>query len=580
MKRQFKTKYFNGIWCRFSGILVIAGLAFLMLNGCAPKSSMPPEKTTVSDTASTDGPVIQSAEDLVVDVPAKTLLDMLLEEADLLIEQGKNRQALMILNQAVLHADKARIREVLNKTEQVLIKTGAPDIKIFLERENTAIPRPMLMYWLGIEYCLENDYTRAESTLSDFSRQYPGHQYHEDALDLLSLIKKETFRAQSIGCILPLSGKYKVFGQRALNGFEMALHDMSEKYGRELKLLIEDNRSDPDYSRDCVIELAQKYVAAIAGPMLYTEKAGRRAQKIGIPMVAMTQDDTFPSIGDYLFSNFLTPRMQTRTLVSYVTRQIGIDRLAILYPDEPYGKTHMNLFWDAAENAGARITGVQSYDPKKTDFATVIRKLSGEFYPLPDFLIPEPQILEPETMTEGFTQDFAAAADAENEAKDDSEIILDFDALFIPDSFNKLSQLLPQLSYSDVTDIFLLGTNLWHDERLVDETRGHHSNAVITEGFFSKSSKPLVQKFTSRFKRLYGHDPGYIEAVSYDTACILFETAMDDRVDSRETMKNMLRGKKMFEGVTGKTFFDTNGDVHKELFLLTIKNGKFVEINP
>jgi ABC-type branched-subunit amino acid transport system substrate-binding protein len=51
-------------------------------------------------------------------------------------------------------------------------------------------------------------------------------------------------------------------------------------------------------------------------------------------------------------------------------------------------------------------------------------------------------------------------------------------------------------------------------------------------------------------------------------------------VDSREALKNALKGKRMYEGVTGHTRFDEQGMVHRPLFLMTVKNGEFVEITP
>jgi ABC-type branched-subunit amino acid transport system substrate-binding protein len=50
-------------------------------------------------------------------------------------------------------------------------------------------------------------------------------------------------------------------------------------------------------------------------------------------------------------------------------------------------------------------------------------------------------------------------------------------------------------------------------------------------------------------------------------------------VDSREGLKDTLQGKQMFDGVTGQTIFDNTGSPHKELFLLTVKRGKFREIS-
>ena len=81
-----------------------------------------------------------------------------------------------------------------------------------------------------------------------------------------------------------------------------------------------------------------------------------------------------------------------------------------------------------------------------------------------------------------------------------------------------------------------------------------------------------------QFESLFNTKPKFIEAVSYDTASILFLTAMDETIDSRKTLKDALQGNRIFEGVTGNTIFDKDGTAHRELFLMTIKKGEFVEI--
>ena len=97
-------------------------------------------------------------------------------------------------------------------------------------------------------------------------------------------------------------------------------------------------------------------------------------------MIALTQKSEFPLGGDYLFSNFITPQMQVRTLGRYLFGNLGVKKIAFLYPDEKYGRTYMNLFWDMADEYGVQVVGVEAYDGNKTDFREPIQKLTGEYY--------------------------------------------------------------------------------------------------------------------------------------------------------------------------------------------------------
>jgi len=320
-----------------------------------------------------------------------------------------------------------------------------------------------------------------------------------------------------------------------------------------------------------VRKLHKENVAGIIGPLLSIDKAGIEAQKLKIPLIALTQKSDFPLKGDYLFANFITPRMQVQTLGAYLFQELGIKKVAILYPDEKYGKIYMELFWDIVDQYSGEIVGVESYDGRKTDFKEPIQKITGEFYTIPDFL--KPDTVEPEYM-EFSPLDIQEDPDEEEEEK----IEIDFQALFIPDSPSIVNMILPQLAYNDATDIYLVGTNLWHHKSILKDARGYNKNAVISDGFFNESQKPAVIEFTDRFQSLFDIKPKFLEAISYDTASMLLTFAMDESIDSRQALKDSLQGRRIFEGVTGKTVFDENGIAHRQLFLMTIKKGKFVEI--
>ncbi len=138
--------------------------------------------------------------------------------------------------------------------------------------------------------------------------------------------------------------------------------------------------------------------------------------------------------------------------------------------------------------------------------------------------------------------------------------------------------ILPQLAYNDAKNMYLVGTNLWHHKSLLKDAKGYNKNAVISDGFFNKSQNPVVIEFTDKFESMFDIKPKFLEAISYDTASMLLTFAMDEYIDSREQLKDSLQGRRIFEGVTGNTIFDENGIAHRQLFLITVKNGKFVEI--
>jgi branched-chain amino acid transport system substrate-binding protein len=508
----------------------------------------------------------------------KKLYEVLIKEAKAFSLKNHNKDALLVYNQAFAFAPDDEIPSVIEQIESVLIKTQPAVIEEFLENDKVQIPKPLLLYWLGLNYASDKVYQKAKTILIGFIEQYPHHEYQVDAKDLLTLIKKTLFKSDTIGCLLPLSGKYESFGQRALIGVQMAIDDLSNTHGKKFNVIIKDTQSDEKKAVECVRELNQKKVAAILGPLLTITKSGQEAEKLGIPMIALTQKNEFPLQGEFLFSNFITPEMQVQTLAAYTFVELGIKKVAILYPNERYGQRYMNLFWNMVDEFEGRVVGVEPYDGKNTDFTEPIKKLTGEFYPVPGFLQPKPVELDPDKIYADlfFTSD--NHKEIEEFEKKEKRKKIDFDAIFIPDSPSKINLILPQLAFNDAKGIYLLGTNLWHHESLLTESKGYNKKAVITDGFFKESRNPVTFEFTRKFKKVFKKDPGFIEAISYDTAMILFTAAMDDQVDSRNSLKDALQGARVFEGVTGKTIFDNQGHANKELFLMTIKKGKFIEI--
>ncbi len=509
---------------------------------------------------------------------------ILLTEAEKFSLEENYQDALFIYNQAMSHATADQRPELTLLIESVLSKTPTWTIQEFLEIRNIQLPKSLLMYWLGLNLALEDKSQESKEVLEAFLDQFPDHPYASDAADLVKDIKKFSFNRNTIGCLLPLTGKYAIFGQRALTGIQLAIQELSKKYSTQFKIIIKDTQADPQKAIEGVRQLHRENVVGIVGPLLTVNEAGFEAEKLKIPMIALTQKSDFPLQGDYLFANFITPQMQVRTLGTYLFADLGIKKVAILYPDETYGRTYMTLFWDIVDEYSGEVVGVESYDGEKTDFTEPIQKLTGEYYPMPDVLKPDP--IETQTGdllidagNTDFIEDNMGNIRDEEEKEDEEKIQIDFEALFIPDSPSKINLILPQLAFNDAKDMYLVGTNLWHHKSLLKDSKGYNKNTIITDGFFDNSQNSFTALFTKDYERLFNARPKFLEAISFDTASILFLTAMDETIASRKMLKDALQSQRIFEGVTGNTVFDQNGTAHRDLFLMTIRNGKFVEIS-
>ena len=353
-------------------------------------------------------------------------------------------------------------REAINqKIKTSIAQLDSATILELLKSPKINLPREYLMFQLGLNYAMEEKFDDALMAFEKFLDQYPGHENAVIVEDLIKQIKESAlFNRYTVGCLLPLSGPYQAVGLQALKGIELALERFSvQSSGSQMNIIVKDSNGDPDQTRLAMQELVAEKVAAIIGPIVTAEVAAVEAQANGIPIITLTQKDNITTIGDYVFRNFITPEMQIKALTDFTTNILGLNRFAILYPDETYGITFMNLFWDRLLEIGGKIVGVEAYNPQHTDFADPIKKLVGLYYDLPEDLreVDLYNVEEDENQRETdslFDQEISNE-DQEIKIEDEGpEAIVDFDAIFIPDSPRIAGLIVPQLAFYDVKDMF------------------------------------------------------------------------------------------------------------------------------
>jgi branched-chain amino acid transport system substrate-binding protein len=470
------------------------------------------------------------------------------------------------------------------KLQEAIARLDSTDIAILINHPDENLPMDYLMFQLGLNYAMEEKYDDALTILAEVLDRYPEHENRVLVESLIEEIKKNAvFNRYTIGCLLPLSGPYEVFGNRALKGIELALAQFSaQSDAPPINIIVKDTGADPDKTMMALQELYHDQVAAILGPIVTSEIAGREAQQMGTPIITFTQKDNIAEIGDKVFRNFITPNMQVQAIASLTVQSLGLNRFAILYPDETYGLTYMNLFWDKLLELGGTVVGVESYKPNQTDFMDPIKKLVGLYYEIPEDLKPEndPDIASQEDEASEQTDDQALENGDEEaqEEEEEPEPIVDFDAVFIPDSPGKVGQIVPQLAYFDIEDVYLLGTNLWHSDSLIKIADQYVQGAVMPDGFFAQSTSPRVQEFVKMFEETYEETPDFVAAVVYDSAMILFNVVSRPHIRYRTEIRDELFNLDNFPGITGITKFDENGDVLKKMHLLRIKGKRFVEL--
>ena len=437
---------------------------------------------------------------------------------------------------------------------------------------------PAIHYQLALSYLKSDELEEAREAATEIVRLAPEQGWAARAEEVLEKIEERLkVNPNVIGCLLPMSGPFAIYGQEVLNGLELGLDIFRE--GNEglpsIEFVIRDTKGDPTIAIEAMIELAEEEKAiVIIGPLISKVAEGvvEEAQALGIPIISLSQSEGITSKGEMVFQNCLTPEDQLRSLIDKVMGEMGSKRFAILYPANAYGRYFMDRLWDKVESQGGMITAVESYDPRDTDFATPIKKMVGLFYPRPESDTVEQEREEPEQAEE------AELEEEEEVIQEAPEPIIDFDAIFIPDSSKRVALIASQLAYYDVVGVRLLGTNLWNSPELIEIGGEYVRGALFPAGFFPGSGYRGVDSFVAQYKTNFGREPGLLAAIGYDTISIIKEILKEkgDNIKTRGDLRLALATSEDFDGVTGPMVFDDDRMAKRDPLLLTVIGRHFL----
>ena len=482
---------------------------------------------------------------------------------------GRSLEAVESYTRALKLAAAGEQELIIPKLRTAILGLSPENVRTLSTMPAEDLPMDYLLFQAGMLYARDGRSQEARLLLESFRERYPGHDQAERAEQALSELRPAgpAVAARSVGCLLPLSGDYQSIGQKALRGVELAASMHNAAGGPLVNVSVKDTASDAGRTLLALQELERENVFGVIGPIVHAEAVSREAQRLGMPMIAVTQKEGVVGVGDFVFRNFMTPTAQVRSLVAYAVGTLGVSQAVVLYPDEPYGRTFMGLFRDEMKAQGADVLLAVPYSPEATDYSAVIKRLLRYSREVPKEGRPEPK--EP--------RETGPRRSRHLEEKD-TELVFDFQAIFIPDEPKKVGMVVPQLAYHDVKNVQLLGTNLWHSDALIRYAEAYVQGAIMPDAFFGSSPERSVQRFVSAFEETYQERPGFIEAIAFDSAAMFFDVFARPDVRTRRDVAAALRRADGFPGATGQTRFDAAGDCDKELHILTVRGKKFVEL--
>ncbi|WP_319760183.1 penicillin-binding protein activator [Maridesulfovibrio sp.] len=238
-----------------------------------------------------------------------------------------------------------------------------------------------------------------------------------------------------IALVLPISGRFQEYGWKIVRGASAAQWEMT-KAGLDVDVQVI-NTESPDWVER--LQNLPPWYTTIGGPISVKafkqlEQAGTYADKVTFSFLAKPGD---LEEGKQVWRFFSSPEDQIRASLDLAVNDLGITKLAVLYPQEKFGRQMSKKFFDMAAMRGAKITGMESYPPR--DFPKW-GKVVGK-------LVRAPQ-KKAQNKAEGLGEDAPLPE-------------TDFGAVFIPDTWHQAQLLIPHFFFHEADTLVFLGPELW-----------------------------------------------------------------------------------------------------------------------
>ena len=393
----------------------------------------------------------------------------------------------------------------------------------------------------------------AKGYLAELEKEYKAMDYIAQARSVYGTASATQKSKYTIGVILPRTGIYAPFGERALQGIQSAIKETDSPL---ISLAIRDSKGSPEEAEKSVEELVNVEKAiAIIGPLLSIEidGAAKKAQQLKVPLLCLSQKELPAAKWDFVFQDSLTPSEQIQTLVEFALKELELRTFAIFYPNSPYGLYFKSLFTQETTRRGGKISGSVAYQEGQTDFGQEIKGF--------------------------FKVRVLSKPDARRKKEEEFKPLLSVDGIFIPDTHDRVGMILSQMAYYDVKGTFL-GTNSWNGPALISIGGKAAEGAIFVDAFLTNNPSPSVARFTEEFQKSFQRDPETLEALSFDAGKLIKDILQAKPISSPGQLQEELRQVRNFEGVSGLKGFGEDGKSIRTLSILTVKKGRIEKISP
>lgn len=446
-------------------------------------------------------------------------------------------------------------------------RLSGPELKGVFTDEKYGQFKADALYFYALNMLQEGRILEAKNYFSEVISQAPNTLLAEQAQKSLDQIDSQTrVSTNTIGVVLPLSGKYKSIGRQTLQGLQLALGVSGSKNLHNIRLAIVDSQDNSDIARKGVEQLVnENQVIAIVGGL--TNKTGitvaEKCQEIGVPFLGLTKKEDLTQAGSFVYRNALTAEEQVGTLLDVVMNKLKIKRFAILYPNDPFGVQYANNFWQQVLERGGKVNAAQVYNANEDDFSNHVRKMVGTYY-----------IEDRKEEYHDRLKEWKRKNSSSRKSVPVSILppIVDFDAIFIPDGPKALGQIAPMLAYNDVKGIYLLGTNLWNTPELITRGQNFVGKSIFVDSYIENDNDFLNSSFYKSYTDTYGEKPGPFALQGFDSGMII-RKSLESNPKNRIEFLSSMNANKSIKGAIHEINLSEGREFSRPVKTLTVIQG-------
>ena len=339
--------------------------------------------------------------------------------------------------------------------------------------------------------------------------------------------------------LVELSGTGTTSGTMFDNGVKLAVKEINASggiLGRKIEYTSYDTQSQPQVSKALAQKAIDQGAYVVMGPVfsgsiLVSMAETRRAEVpnfTGGEAAAITQQGN-----PYIFRTSFTQTTAMPKVARYLKDTIKAKSVAIIWVNNDFGKGGLDTMKKALEAQGTKVAAEISTDPGQLDFSGAVLK--------------------------------AKQANA--------------DALFVYTNEEEAARALRELRKQGY-DKPIVGETVLTSQKVIELAGDAANGATAHVGLTADAPQPTIQKFNEAFQKEYhtksDHNglKGY--SAMYVVKAVTEKIGKFDQKAFAKTMHGIHLSAKEYPGVLLDVTFDQNGDLDRESFMTTVKDGKQV----